>query len=111
MLKQALLEWYRLTVGDFRKKCYTFTIDSKETMSQFFARFQHYLSQRIALSKINEIIDGWKELKMKEQLLLMCPCELSLFVGDHKLKGKGELLMLVNTFTDVHSFFWKERDS
>ena len=73
MLKQALLEWYPLTVGDFRKKFYTCTINSNETMSQVFARFQHYLPQWIALSKIDETIDGWKELEMKEQLLLMCP--------------------------------------
>ena len=74
MLKQALLQWYRLTVGDFRKKCYTCTIDSNETMSQFFARFEHYLPQWIALSKTDETIGGRKELEMKEQLLFMCPC-------------------------------------
>ena len=48
---------------------------------------------------------------MKEQFLLMYPRELSIFMEEHKYEGKGELLELVNTFTDAHSSFGKREIS
>ena len=83
------------------------TINSNETMSQLFARMEHYLTQWIALSKIYETIESSKELVMKEKFLLKYPRELSIFTREHKPQGKGELLDLVKTFTEAHSSFGK----
>ena len=65
------------TLGDFRKTFYACTIYSNVTMSQFFARKDHSLIQCIKLSNIDDTFEGLKELVMEEQILFMCPRELS----------------------------------
>ena len=46
-VKKSLLEWYQLTDGDFRRKFYSYTPSSKDTISQFYVRkgtlFKRYI--------------------------------------------------------------------
>ena len=99
-LKQSLIEWYQLTKGDFRRKFYSCTPSSKETIPQFYVRMVHYLNQWISLSGIDESFEA-PSCFLRKIFLFVCPRNLSVFMREHKPKVDEELLYLLKTFTNA----------
>ncbi|XP_062612822.1 uncharacterized protein LOC134274563 [Saccostrea cucullata] len=81
-LKKALMKRFDMTEDAFRKKFRSSKPDGSETFIQFSTRLESYMERWMELSKTVKTYEGLKDLMLREQFILCCNKELSLFLKE-----------------------------
>lgn len=102
-LKEALYKRFEMTEDGFRKKFRTSKPDGSETFSQFSSRIDNYLGRWIELSKIEKTFDGLKDLFLREQFILCCSKELSLFLKERIPATVQEMARYADQFAEARA--------
>lgn len=92
-----------MTEDGFRKKFRTSKPDGSETFSQFSSRIDNYLVRWIELSKIEKTFDGLKDLFLREQFILCCSKELSLFLKERIPATVQEMARHADQFAEARA--------
>lgn len=80
----------------------TFKPDESETFSQS-ARIDNYLGRWIELSKVGKTFDGLKNLFLREQFVLCCSEELSLFLKERIPATVEEMARYADQFAEARA--------
>ena len=98
-LKAALLSQYQLTGDDFRKKFFSVRQSQSETAPQFMANLDQYLSRWIDLTKTDHTFAALRELILRQQFLIACPKELSVFLRQQDTGSIDGMMECANRFS------------
>ena len=103
ILKKDLLQQYKLTVDDYRKKCYPTKQNADKNATQYVSRLEHFLNSWIQLSEISETFESLKEFLLQDQFLNSCPKELATFIREHSPSHLETMIDLANKFNLAHN--------
>ena len=98
-LKAALLSQYQLTGDDFRKKFFSVRQSQSETAPQFMANLDQYLSRWIDLTKTDHTFAALRELILRQQFLIACPKDLSVFLRQQDTGSIDGMMECANKFS------------
>jgi hypothetical protein len=81
-LKTALYKRFDITEDGFLKRFRSSKPEGSETFLQFSSRLDCYLERWVELSRTSKTYEGLKDLFLREQFILCCTKELSLFLKE-----------------------------
>ena len=90
-LKNALLKTYYLTEEGYHEKFRKCRPEPEETLDQFIFRIKLYLEKWDELTNIDATFDGLKNLIIKEQVIDLCPRDLSIYLQERAPRTLDEL--------------------
>ena len=81
-LKNASLKRYNLTEEGYHEKFRKCRPEPEETVDQFIFRIKLYLEKWVELANVDATFDGLKCLIIKEQVIDVCPRDLSIYLQE-----------------------------
>jgi len=100
-LKEALLKRFDFTEEGFRKRFRNCRAEQSETVSQFASRISNYLNRWLELAKCPLTYEGLKDIIIREQVLVCCNSERSLFLRERTPGIVKELTDLADKFVEA----------
>ncbi|XP_061180784.1 uncharacterized protein LOC133189428 [Saccostrea echinata] len=102
-LKKALMKRFDMTEDGFRKKFRSSKPDGSETFLQFSTRIESYLERWMELAKTNKTYEGLKDLMLREQFILCCNKELSLFLKERIPPSIQDMARYADQFVEARA--------
>jgi hypothetical protein len=102
ILKSALLQRYQMTEDGYRHKFRTSRPERSETPRQFQARLNSYLENWIHLSGVEKTYKNAIDLFMREQFIVCCSKDLSVFLRERKCNTIEDLVNSAENYVDAH---------
>ena len=102
LLKVALLNRYRLTNADFRKKFRQAKPQDGESFSQFGIRITGYLDRWIEMSETSLSCEGIRDLLIREQTLGVVSAELRVFIEERTPGSFTEMCIITEQYLKAH---------
>ncbi|XP_061176104.1 uncharacterized protein LOC133185059 [Saccostrea echinata] len=100
-LKTALLKRFEKTEDGFRQKFRKSRPEVGETFSQFVVRLGSYLDRWIELGRVDKTFEGLYDMFLRDQFLLMCNKELTLFLKERIPKNIKEMCALADQYREA----------
>jgi len=102
LVKSALLKGFDCTVEGFRTKFRNCKFSMGETAKQLIARMTKLFERWTEMAECEKEYEALKELIIREQFLLSCGRNLSLFLKERSLKTLQDLQENVDRFLEAH---------
>lgn len=102
LLKEALLKRYELTENGFRVRFRGGKPEDGESPEQFITRLNRYLTRWVELSETEKSYEGIRDLFIREQFIVSCPGDLSIYLRERDLKSLDDLAKAAEQFLVAH---------
>ncbi|XP_033758666.1 uncharacterized protein LOC117340982 [Pecten maximus] len=100
-LKEALLRRFKFTEEGFHKKFRHSRVEHSETVGQFASRLGNYLDRWLELAKCEQTYADLRDMMIREQVLLCCNQELTLFLRERAPDSVKALVNLADKFVEA----------
>ena len=104
-LKKALLDRYRLTEEEFKKRFFGSRLKDSETITEFSTRLSYYLDNWVNLSGANKTYEGLRDLFIREQCLFNCNKDVTMFVKEKAPSSLEEVLKAAEHYMRAHDLY------
>ena len=97
-LKNVFLKRYNLTEEGYHEKFRKCRPEPEETVDQFIFRIRLYLEKWVELANVDASVDGFKNLIIKEQVIDVCPRDLSIYLQERAPRTLDEISMIAEQY-------------
>ena len=104
-LKKALLDRYRLTEDEFKKRFFGSRLKDSETITEFSTRLSYYLDNWVNLSGADKTYEGLRDLFIREQCLFNCNKDVTMFVKEKAPSSLEEVLKAAEHYMRAHNLY------
>ena len=94
-----------MTEEGYRTKFRTCRPEKEESPSQFAARISSYLCKWIQMSKVDETFEGLFDLLMREQFMIACNRDLSMFLRERQCSSIDSMCEIAERYVEAHGRF------